>query len=436
MAKVTRIASSKNLAPGKYERLSEIARRLGRIRAEVWQRYGSIQGVGLTHRQIRDSWLAEGRGFDVPARLWKETLRDTFRDIQTYREAAKVEVRKAIRNRTNDDEQRKRLYTLLKYDRWLEDNFLRRQMRKHFKHGKTKVDYQIILDTGCYTTFEHNGQAWLKVMSLERSQRLAIPLNTTVQPTGTLRLIVRAGRVEIHYAVDETEACRTKPCGNQVVGIDKGYTEVFTDPDGEEHGQGLGELLSQESDYLKAKYQKRNKLRAMAEAKPHKRKNIEQTNLGRKKLDERNRKHTANVRDKVFKAAHSVVDKAEVVVAEDLTNPMNGKTYGKNQNRRLAGWVKGTMAEAVEMVSQRRGATLKVVNAAYTSQTDARYGILLGERKGDLFYCFDGEVLDADHNAAQNIKARLDDREIQLYTPHKDVNNILLGTTEQFVQNH
>ncbi|HIE30546.1 TPA: hypothetical protein EYP66_25085 [Candidatus Poribacteria bacterium] len=48
---------------------SIIARRLGKIRKEVWHRYGSISGVGLTHREIRDRWLAEGRKFDVPARL-------------------------------------------------------------------------------------------------------------------------------------------------------------------------------------------------------------------------------------------------------------------------------------------------------------------------------------------------------------------------------
>jgi hypothetical protein len=37
MSKVTRIAYSKHLNQGKYERLTEIARRLGKLRAEVWQ---------------------------------------------------------------------------------------------------------------------------------------------------------------------------------------------------------------------------------------------------------------------------------------------------------------------------------------------------------------------------------------------------------------
>lgn len=432
MSKVTRIVYSKKLNEGKYNQLGQIAKRLGKLRAEVWQRFGSIQGVALTHRQIRNQWVAEGRHFNVPARLRNETLRDTMADIAACREAAKVKVRKAIRQRTDDDDERKRLYTLLKYDRWLEDSYLRRMMRKYFKHGKTKVDNQIVLDPKCYTTFEKGGKGWLRVTSLKHRKRIAIPLNSSHAPSGTLRLILRNGRVEVHYAIDEEKVCVTRPCGDGAIGIDKGYTEVFADSDGASHGDGLGELLSRESDYLKTKYQRRNKLKAIAEAKPHKRENIQKNNLGHEKLDERKRKHAANVRDKIFKAAHSVVDKADVIVTEDLTSPINGRSYGKNQSRRLSGWVKGIIAEAIESVSYRRSATVKIVNAAYTSQMDSRHSVLLGRRNGDAFYCFDGEVLQADTNAARNILARLNDPEIHLFTPYKDVKVILLIRTEQF----
>ena len=431
MSKVTRIAYSKQLNSGKQERLAEIANRLGLLRSEVWQRYGSISGVGVGHRDIRDAWLAEGREFDVPARLWKETLRDTMDDIRLYREAAKVKVRKAIRHRTKDDQERKRLYTALKYDRWQEDDYLRRMMRKYCKHGHTDVRNQIVLDVQCYTAFERNGQAWISVMSLKRGKRIAIPLNTSRLPSGTLRLILREGRVEVHYAVDAETACSVKPSGSGKIGVDKGYTEVFTDSDGDVHGDGLGMALSAESDHLKVKYQRRNKLKAIAEAKPKKRDRIEKNNLGRKKMDRRRRKHKARVRDIAFKAAHSVVDKASTVAAEDLTSPIAGKSYGKNQNRRMSAWVKGELSEAITSVSQRRSSTLRMVNCAYTSQMDSRYGILLGSRKGDAFYCFDGVVLDADTNAARNILARLDDPDIGVYTPYSDVKAILRERTEQ-----
>jgi IS605 OrfB family transposase len=432
MGKVTRIAYSHNLNAGKLDQLKEIAWSLGNLRTEVWHRYGSIAGVELTHRQIRDSFLASNRQFDVPARLWKETLRDTFDDIRMTREAAKAKVRKAIVKRTEDESERSRLFILLAQDRWAEDKYLRRMMRKHFKHGQTKVDNQILLDTGCYTAFEHNGQAWIKVMSLVSRQRIAIPLNTNRLPTATLRLILRDGRVEVHYTVDSSH-CSTSPCGDSVVGIDKGYSEAFYDSDGSVHGDGLGAVLSAESDELKIKYQRRNKLFAVTEAKPEKAKNIFENNLGQKKLDARKVKHRTNVRDKVFKAVHSVCDKAKTIVCEDLKSPIpNKKKYNKNQKRRLSGWVKGAMQDALESVSQRRGSTLVLVNCAYTSQTDSRHGVLLGHRNGDTFHCYDGVVLHADQNAARNIRARKDDSEIQLWTHFKEVKSILLERTERF----
>lgn len=47
MAKVTRIAYSKKLNAAKYAALEEQARRLGRVRSEVWNRYGSVQPLFL-----------------------------------------------------------------------------------------------------------------------------------------------------------------------------------------------------------------------------------------------------------------------------------------------------------------------------------------------------------------------------------------------------
>jgi len=436
MAKVTRIAYSKDLTQNKYNKLSEIASRLGDLRTEIWRDYGSLAGLNYSgDRQLRDEWLTEGRQWSIPARLWKSTLSDVWSDIVMYREAAKVKVRKAIRKRTTEDEERKRLYTLLKLDKWNEDPYLRRMMRKYYKHGQTQVDYQIILDTGCYTSFEFAGKAWLDVMSLDRGKRIAIPLNTTVQPMGTLRLLLRNKRVEVHYAVDEKLVCQVEPCGDQTIGIDKGYTEAFTDSDGQHHGEGLGELLSANSDKLKAKYQRRNKFKALLDkytkqAKEKKRQNILANNMGRKKLDAQRGKHTTNVRNVVFNAAHTVVDKAANIAVEDLTAPIKDKKYGKNQSRRLSGWVKGVMADAITTVSRRRGASVVLVNAAYTSQIDARSGLLQGRRNGDRFYCLDGAVLDADQNAAQNILARISDPEIKLYTPFAQVKDILAKRSE------
>jgi len=436
MSKVTRIAFSKNLNQGKFDQLIEIANRLGILRSNIWRRFSSLNGLGYkSDREIRDSWLDQKKKFNIPARLWKATLADVWGDLTSHREASKVKVRKAIYKRTKNEQERKRLYTLLKTDAWNKDPYLCRLMRKYYKHGRTTVNNQIILDTDCYTTFSHNGKTWLKVMSLEKGKRIPIPLNTSIPPTKTLRLIFKNNKVEIHYSVDEEEVCSKKLCGSQTIGIDKGYTEAFTDSDGKHHGIGLGDLLSKKSDLLKVRYQRRNKLKALAEKytnNPKKRDNILKNNLGRKKLDSQKKRHTSNVRDLVFKAAHSIIDKAKVIAVEDLTSQIKSKRpRSRNQSRRLSAWVKGILAEAINQVSHRRGSTVVLVNAAYTSQVDSRNGLLLGFRSGDKFYCFDGAVLDADQNGAQNTLARIDDPEIKLFTSYKEVKRILIRRTEQ-----
>jgi hypothetical protein len=138
-----------------------------------------------------------------------------------------------------------------------------------------------------------------------------------------------------------------------------------------------------------------------------------------------------NIRNVVFKATHTVVDKASTVGAEALTAPMAGRKFGKNMNRRLTAWTKGVIAEALETVTKRRSATLVLINPAYTSQVDSRNGCLLGQRVGDQFHCFDGVVLQADENAARNVRERIFDIEIDRWTPYQKVKSILLARTER-----
>jgi IS605 OrfB family transposase len=427
--KVTRISYSKLLPKEDYEQVKELARRLGILRSEVWNEYGSLKGVGVQERDIRNSWIKNGKSFSVPAR-WKETLRDTIDGIQCYREAAKVQVRKAVFRRKGDEDT-KPLYVSLKSDTWTSDPFLRRQMRKHFKHGHTSVRNQIVLDMGCYTAEVIDGKACVSMTGLVPRKRIRIPLTTDRVPTGTLRLILNDGRVAVHYCVEAEGNCVTRPCGDKTLGVDKGYTEAFTDSDGDRHGRSLGPTLSAESDRLKVKHQRRNKLQAIAELKPRKRDKILKNNLGGKKFDARKSVHTSHVRDVAFKAVHSVLDKASVVIAEDLKAPIKSKRkQSRDGKRRLSAWVKGTLAVALSSAAQRRGAEIVLVNAAYTSQMDSFDGTLTGTRKGDSFYRINGDVVDADWNAARNILARKEDREIGLFTPFREVKAILLKRNE------
>ena len=385
-AKVTRILHSQGLHQAKFDRLTQIAALCGRVRADVWQRCSGLSTAQQSAYEIRNAWMAEGYDWHgLPARLGKATLSDALGDVQAGREAAKVSVKKAIWHRTRGDgEERHRLYPLLKRNRWDEDSFLHRQMRKLWKGGTSHCTNQIVADAGSYTTKDWHGRAWIYLQGLEHGQRLAIPLRGTHLPTGTLRIILQDdGQVAIHYAIDETAVCSTKPCGDGELGVDKGYTEAYAD-------------------------------------------NIRRNNLGNQKWDRRQKKHTAQTRDFLCHAAHRVVDRAGTIACEDLTAPMSSSKYRhRDTNRRLSGWVKGIMADTFTSISRRRGLALVLVNPAYTSQIDSRTGLLQGTRRGDRFYGLDGVVLDADTNAARNILQRLYDDGITLYTPYREVKRLL-----------
>ena len=132
----------------------------------------------------------------------------------------------------------------------------------------------------------------------------------------------------------------------------------------------------------------------------------------------------------MYDAVNRVVDKANTIAVEDLTSPIAGKKFSKNVSRRLSSWTKGVIAQALENVSRRRGSTVILVNAAYTSQVDSMNGTLSGKRSGDRFYRENGDVLQADKNSASNVLARLDDSEISRWTSFKEVKAILLKRTE------
>jgi IS605 OrfB family transposase len=367
--KVTRIILSLDINQAKYDALNEIAERCGSVRTKVWRSYGSISGLGAKFRPVRDGWIAAGLMKNLPQRIWRATLSDSLNDIKANREAAIEQVIRHIFRNIDDKDKRQELFKRLQND-WINNSYLRRLMRKYWKHGKNHTFNQIVLEPGSYKCFSHNGKNYIEVISLKRGKRIAIPIGSNYSITGQIRLILREGQVEIHYTIDNTDF---RTCGNKEIGIDKGYTEVFVDSEGEFYGKDFGEVLSKESDSLSIKYQRRNKIKAVLDKLQHKNpkkaKRIIKHNLGRKKLKRRKQRHQALVKTIVFTAVNRVVDKAETIVCEDLTKNFNSKNLGKNTNRRLSSWVKGLMASAIDIVASRRGSRVVLVNAAYTSQT-------------------------------------------------------------------
>jgi IS605 OrfB family transposase len=271
-----------------------------------------------------------------------------------------------------------------------------------------------------------DGRTWLKIPSLVRGKPICIPLNSNVTLKGTLRLILRNDVVEIHFLAEG----KTHPlCGSKAMGIDKGYTEVLVDSEGEFYGKGFNKYLNDASERRMKKNQARNKLFQIAEkSSPKKRARIYKNNLGTKKRNKQNRKIKQQIRGLCFQAAHSVVDQANMIIVEDLTATIKKKTTRKRLNRLMNQWMKGFITEALETVAKARGSCLHYVSGAYTSQMDSNTHRLEGRRVGDKFYHVNGEVSHADINAARNIKHRgLYDKEITRYMPYRTIKRILLN---------
>jgi IS605 OrfB family transposase len=435
---VTRIAYSYKSNIGKVTALAEQASRLGIVRSRVWQDYGTMVGVWMSDRDIRDSWMKDGtaKTFGTLANPWKETVRDAKDDIEANQTAAKVKVRRCISRQSISEAEKKKLYRALSDGGWTAVPYLRRLMRKYCPRGKNHTHNQIVVRSDNYDTKLEHGRIWLAVPSLVKKQLIWIPLNTTVAPTGTLRLILRHGRIEVHYSILAASIKSSKrPHGNRPIGIDKGYTEVLADSDGEMHSEGFGEMLTAESDRRKVKGQRRNKIYAVAkkaEARGDRKKaeRIRRHNLRIAKRERRNLLFQAAVRTIIYTAVHAVVDKASVVVSEDLTWK-GSKNLGRTWNRRLNQWQKGVIATAVEDICLRRGPAHALVNSAYTSQVDPRNGTFVLRRVGDRLYCFDGVVLQVDEAAAQNTLARLYDPDIHRYMPRSQVRAIIAERTRQ-----
>ncbi len=125
-----------------------------------------------------------------------------------------------------------------------------------------------------------------------------------------------------------------------------------------------------------------------------------------------------------------MVDKADTIAGENLTARMQSARYRhKDTACRLHGWVRDVMVETLTSISRRRGSALALVNLASPSHIASWVGLLQGHRRQVRFCGLDGIVLDADTNAACNIRARPNDDEMGLFMPHWEIKALLVERT-------
>lgn len=444
----TKIWYSKNIDKSVYSELSKIARRLGILRTYLWHKYSSCPRK-LNDRSIRDSWLLAKKSNkpypkiidEVPARLWKETLRDTIGDVNAYFEAGFTAVAKSLYKRY-DKPKAKELCKLLRTGDYKnhgycpEAKIVHRMVRRALAKGKSYSDNIICLDADCYSYADGR----LNVMSLTKNRRLSFELTTNRKPSGNFKLVLRNGIVELHMP-NRIASTNNVDKPYSELGVDKGYSEAFVDSEGNHLGLELGEVLTAKTEALNLKYRNRNKIlaiyrKALAKGDLTKANRIFKNNLGKAKLNRYKAKAESKIKEIVYSGAKALCKSTKVLALEDLSHEFKAKN-GARVNRILSSWMRSILDEAINKYSLIYDTKLVFVNAAYTSQGDHRYdSALTGRRNGDTFTGHDGVVLDADENAAKNIKARMYDDEITRYTSAKKVKEILLLRAKKVLAAH
>jgi transposase len=383
--------------------------------------------------------------YGLTAKLYERTLYKCLDEIHAYHEAIKTAVVKEIYQKTTDELERQYYLYLLSHRFWIDLNtkrakWLHRIIRKHFHRGHTWVRNQIVYNVGMYSCKRRGNKSYLELATLKKGKRISLPLHGNPDIRGEIKVIIQAGnRVEIHYPVKVLKLEPTHP-PTKGVGVDRGFTEVYVDSEGKFYGSGFGKLIQSEVSQRVERGRKRGKLHSLAQKYERlglhsKAQNIRKNNLGLIKMNRQKRVLEGRLKTLVFTATVQLFTEYATVYYEDLTEPIKDKKGLKGRTAaKMSAWCKGTVKKALEQVSARLSGQAKAVNAAYTSQVDHRYGVLLGERKADSFHCFDGVVLQSDVNAARNILARKDDAEISQYMKFTKVKSILLGRTELFLE--
>ncbi len=388
----------------------------------------------------------------LQARMWKLALQDAADTLHRHYQAYAVYLRKLVhRNKNLSDVQKHYIHWALQNYAVLEQvlsdqcprpkfeitpvdakraaTYLHRIFRLHEpRHPRLKLVRSFMLDADCYKAFKHNGRDYIGVMTLVPRQRINLPLAGAGSITGTVRVVLDQQRVVVHTPKEvKIEKNTTGP----VEAIDYGYTEVLTDTQKTHYGTDFGTIMSAYSDQQNAKDRRRNKLRALAKNAHSfaKSRRIRKNNLREAKTERRRQRQKTTVVRVINTALNTFLRtrKPSVVITEELSGAFK-YNKGKTWNRRLSSWARGTVQDRTSFKVLACGACHEIVNPAYGSQNCPNcWFVDEKNRSGDRFKClqckYEGH---ADWISTINYLHRLQDSEIHLYTPYRQVKVILM----------
>jgi len=415
--------------------------------------YSRFSGISYINKlkdkyTIRDGIIKENLKniSKIPARYWKICLSHVLGNVKTLLENTKKLIKKATYNNSNlSNKDRHYIYTVLKSSEYLE-NVLRRKklsdylydkfkinhkklnnlIRRYFRRYKNKTPYSkknnfLILDSGLYKYKD----GFLKISTLNKGKRISFKMKDRRIFKGNLaikwnnRLTVFGTKKFESNTIFETE---------NTVAIDKGYKKLIVTDKNTFYGTEYSLLNKILIDKRVRKLKNRNRLFQIAKrhkgtGNSKKAENIFKNNLGKIKQNKFTKKIRKRSENYINKEVNNFFEKEKPteIIKEDLTWESYKNKKKKGFKNQINHWEKGILDKAIEWKTLQKNIKITNINPAYTSQI-CHICNGFGTRNGENFTCeCCRNKMDADVNAAHNIRKRKNIKEIDLYTNAKKV---------------
>ena len=435
------------------------------IKNYVWSRYN---GIGSLLKQ--DSWTIRDELIQkdllskkITKTLSRVAVEQSASTIKSNWTTTKKKVKKAIAQNENLTEDDKRylylclkhtptLYNILNYKKvdyatdYLKDlkidvhrlnNLLRRYIRRYKTKSHTNKA-NVILTSNLYK-FNSNNNSFMFSGKAKHSRIEIALIGNIPKLKGTLELVKsqKSNQYYLHIPLDRIITKKRMTDESEILGLDVGITDLITLSNGSVYGANSSELFYVLSDNLVNKnrsrlfsYKRKLEQRILIEQDQSKKsileqklKNLEDNNLGYKKRISKISKYKSRIASHINCELNKMIKEEDIeeIVREDLNWSSKKKNVSRKQQNRFSTWAKGILLERLSVKLAEKGIKETVVNPAYTSQVCCKCNHL-GSRNGKVFKCSNCNLsIDADFNASINIKKRKFIKEIDIYTPYKEV---------------
>ncbi len=313
-----------------------------------------------------------------------------------------------------------------------------------FTGGNIQLDYRVFSIAAADNSTHFN--LWMDITTLVPHKRISIPFKLTSVKEKELTqhfpdwqtnkrkgtLVIRNRHIHLSIPV-----AKEKPDNvpEKYVGVDVGMLAPISTDTGKQIGVGFTELVKEDYDKYLTLQSTRNKIRALKNQ-AEKRLEITTNPITVEKLEKKitqyNRHLSPNnwteLRNKIKSVVTTEIGRtvnilikdiepAETLVTMEDLSDMNAK--GVRRTRRgkfdLSNWARGELQRHLEEDITWHGGNIAYVVPEYTSQLCSHCSHLdENNRQGKIFKCLAcGYTVDADINAASNIKERFFDTELQ-----------------------